>query len=492
MEKKRLIVGLTEGVTPSKILLDNSLLTKIRFQRIHSINDIITEFKENNSELSNSYNNDELLFQEEIFFKLDGYERKLYTSYVSDELDLEKFHDIYELLTNNEYVEYVQIEEENELTESGPQDPYYNQQWGMSRINCEQAWSYSKGDDIIVAVVDTGIDYNNDDIEPNLWKDKNGFYGYDFAKKDNNTMDYNGHGTHVAGIIGAVHNNQQIAGVAPKSKIMSIKIFPKAYDSVCARGIKYAVDNGAKIISNSWGPKGRRSSNRIVEDAINYAYSKRVICVFAAGNDNDDVKYYAPANHPNVIAVGAIKEGDQRATYSNYGEKVRVCAPGSSILSLRKGSSNPTNKSGTSMAAPFVSGTIALIYSINPNTTSTDILLKKIFDNSNDINTDKPIGRLLDAGKIVYNDPSNYILFERDFYHKHNGVRRCSSGYQNRAKRIASSWHNKILSENPNFKMIDNGIGHIETDHDSGRTWDNARWCWHKIWFRSHILLQKK
>jgi subtilisin family serine protease len=490
MENRKIIVSFENGLTPKKALNNESVELINTFERLYEITTIVTEFKSNNQSIADNYSSDEILFQEEIFFSLTSEEKNIYSVFISRELELEVASETFSLLENNELVKYVQYDEENSLYET-PSDPYYNQQWGLKKINCEKAWKYSTGKNIVIAVIDTGVDHNNPDIQPNLWKDSNGFYGYDFSQNDRNTMDYKEHGTHVAGIIGALNNQIQVASVAPNIKIMPVKIFPKAYDSRAAKAIKYAVDNGAKVINNSWGPSKRRPSNRTIEEAIDYAYSKGTICVFAAGNENDDVKYYSPANHPNVIAVGSTDKNDKRSPFSNYGKQIKVSAPGSYILSLKKGSSKPTFKSGTSMAAPFVSGTVGLIFSINPKTTSTDILLSKIERFSDTITTDKPIGKRLNAGEIVFNDPANFILFEKQISDTHRGVTGCCSNRQNQAWKAANRWFNKIKNTNPTLKEVYKGHGAGRAHCSSGRRASRARWCKTTVDFRAYIMMRK-
>jgi len=492
MDKKRIIVSIENGLTPKKVLGNSIADMRNVFARMHSIDGVVKSFRDSNIDISNTYENNEVMFSEEVLFTLSVEEQDVYSVFISHELEVDRAAIILTELEQIEQVKYVQYDEENTLYEA-PDDPYYPSQWGLQKVNCEQAWNYSKGENVIIAVLDTGIDYNNPDIEPNLWKDTSGNYGYDFANTDTDTMDYKGHGTHVAGIIGALNNKIMIASVAPKSQIMSVKIFPRAYDSVCAKAIKYAVDNGAQVINNSWGPKNRRPSNRVVEGAIDYAYSKGVINVFAAGNDNDDIKYYSPANHQNVITVGSTTKNDARSSTSNYGKHVRICAPGSSILSLKLNSSLATRKSGTSMAAPFISGAVGLILSINPETSSTDVVLQKIEQYSDTISTDKPIGKRLNAGKIVFNDPVNFILFEAQLSDTHRGVTGCCGNRQNQARSRARRWFTQIKRENPNLNEVYSGHGSGRAECRSGRTsWpDNERWCRTTVRFRAYIMMHK-
>jgi subtilisin family serine protease len=170
-----------------------------------------------------------------------------------------------------------------------------------------------------------------------MWQDVSGNFGRNFTNNSDNPMDDVGHGTHVAGTIAATGNNGiGIIGVAPKVKIMALKAFTAegGLNEAIKDAIKYAVDNGAHVINNSWGPGGRLERNQLVESMIDYAISKGIVVVFAAGNNNDNIRHYAPANHPGVISVAATDENDAKADYSNYGDLVTVAAPGSNILSL--------------------------------------------------------------------------------------------------------------------------------------------------------------
>ena len=227
-------------------------------------------------------------------------------------------------------------------------DPYYSSSgswgqqypdlYGLHKIDAGHAWDVTTGsNDVIVAVVDTGVDYTHPDLAANMWTDATGHHGYDFVNHDNYPMDDNGHGTHCAGIIGAVGNNGLgVVGVNWHTKIMAVKALDatgSGGSSTLASGLCWAADNGADVISNSWGPGGRAPSIPIFEDAIRYAYSQGCIIVFAAGNSNDNVAFYSPANMPEVITVAASDYNDNRASFSNWGDNIVVSAPGVDILS---------------------------------------------------------------------------------------------------------------------------------------------------------------
>lgn len=263
-----------------------------------------------------------------------------------------------------------------------PGDEKFSQQWALKKIQAERAWEFTLGNEIIVAVIDTGIDYTHPDLKDQMWineaelngkpgvdDDGNGYvddiYGYDFVNKDGDPKDDHNHGTHCAGIIGAQHNSLGIAGVSTNVKLMALKFLSasgsgSAEDAILA--VKYAVDHGAKVLSNSWGGGG--ASQAMVE-AIEYAKSKGVMFVAAAGNEysNNDSNPAYPASYKisNVISVAASDINDNKADFSNYGESVHIAAPGKDILSTVRG--GYASYSGTSMACPYVSGALAMLLS---------------------------------------------------------------------------------------------------------------------------------
>ncbi len=283
-----------------------------------------------------------------------------------------------------------------------PSDPNYGNQWHYDRIRAPEAWDITKGSSsIIVAVVDTGIDYNHPDLNDNMWKDANGFYGYDFVNDDNDPMDDNGHGTHVAGTIAAeMDNNLGGTGVAPNVKLMAVKVLDTdgygSWDDI-ARGIIYAADNGAHIINLSLG--GYVYSGTL-ENAVNYAHSKGCLLIAAAGNDDRNEVAY-PAKFPTVVAVSAIDYNNNPSKFgpgkgTNYGPEIELCAPGGGDLdgdrvldSINEGVYSTEWDDtysylywGTSMATPHVSGTAALLWSMRPDWSSGMIraLLRKTAD----------------------------------------------------------------------------------------------------------------
>ena len=250
-------------------------------------------------------------------------------------------------------------------------------------INAINAWKLTKGSrDIKIAVIDTGVDYNHQDLRANMWTntaeangkpgvddDGNGYiddiHGYDFANNDGDPMDGNGHGTHCAGTIAAEHdNNIQVAGVMAEASIVAIKFLTDQGSGSTADAIKaidYATKVGVDIMSNSWGGGG---FSQALKDAIVRAEKAGIVFTAAAGNsaqNNDSTPHY-PSNYDvsNIISVAAHNYNDGLASFSCYGQKtVHVAAPGRNILSTVPG--NKTDVfSGTSMATPHVTGVVGL------------------------------------------------------------------------------------------------------------------------------------
>lgn len=245
-----------------------------------------------------------------------------------------------------------------------PNDPYFGEQYGLEKLSAISGWDIEDGtsNNVIVAVIDTGVDISHPDLSSKIVQ------GYDFANKDSNPQDDQGHGTHVAGIIAADTNNGKgVSGVSWGAKIMPVKVLGSdgsGNDFDIAKGIIYAADNGAKVINLSIGGPWYSST---LADAVYYAYSKGVIVVAAAGNDGDNTINY-PAGYDNVIGVAATDQNDKRASFSNYNSTVDVSAPGVEILSTYyDGSHSYAYMSGTSMATPHAAGFAAVLLSNNPN-----------------------------------------------------------------------------------------------------------------------------
>jgi len=264
-----------------------------------------------------------------------------------------------------------------------PNDPNYNQQWGLPKISADFAWNAVTGDtSVIIAVIDTGIDSGHPDLMGNLMAGAsfNTQTGVQIAG-DTIANDDHGHGTHVAGIIGAFTNNGiGVSGVIWRCRLMPVKVMDYngvGTDDSIDSGIRFAANNSAEVINLSLGGDGGAG---ILQASVDYARARNCVVVAAMGNEGLEERFY-PAACDGVIAVGATDSNDNKATFSNFGDWMTVCAPGVSILStyLNNGYSY---MSGTSMATPFVSGVAALIFARYPgiSLSSVELRLKRGVD----------------------------------------------------------------------------------------------------------------
>ncbi|MDX6233398.1 MAG: thermitase [Nocardioidaceae bacterium] len=245
-------------------------------------------------------------------------------------------------------------------------DTYRNKQWALTRLGAESAWKTSTGSGVVVAVIDTGV-LAHSELASHL------LAGRDFIAPGTSATDENGHGTHVAGIITAISNNKRgIAGLAPKTKILPVRVLDRSGlgDSAnVAKGIIWAVDHGAKVINLSLSSTQADNASRA---AVAYAVSKNVVVVAAAGNDGCALLFGAPRSYPaaydGVLGVGAITSAGSAASYSSCGDWVDVAAPGSGILSTMIAKPHADlgcpasycTLSGTSMASPYAAAAAAL------------------------------------------------------------------------------------------------------------------------------------
>ena len=294
-------------------------------------------------------------------------------------------------------------------------------QWAIKRVGFtddeSSAWNLA-GDaaaPVIIAVVDTGLDWHHADIDDrSIWRnageipdneiddDNNGYVddiiGWDFVENHNRPWDFDGHGTVVTGIIAAQHNDIGIAGVNPGAKIMVLKgvnNFGTTRASWLAEAIVYAVDNGARIINLSVGGD---TANQMEQAALEYAREKGALIIAASGNAGIELGEFGPGGDDNVLTVGATHVDDRAAAFSNYGEKVDLVAPGVDVLSLRArftdanfrpgrqttGEYSPGDNyvgddsrylrvSGTSFSTPIVAGVASLVLAKNPQLTGAEV-----------------------------------------------------------------------------------------------------------------------
>lgn len=235
-----------------------------------------------------------------------------------------------------------------------PNDSRVGDQYYLSKISAPAAWDVARGAGVLVAVIDTGVDYNHPDLAGKIVK------GPDYVSGDADPMDQQGHGTHVSGVIAAATNNANgIAGVAPDAQVLAIRALDakgEGYHSWIAAGITHAADRGIKVINLSLGGD---SASTTLERAVEYAATKGAIVTCATGNDGAASIGY-PARYDDCLAVGATDSSDARASFSNHGSGIDLVAPGASILSTVTGGGYEA-WSGTSMAAPVVSGVAAIL-----------------------------------------------------------------------------------------------------------------------------------
>lgn len=326
-----------------------------------------------------------------------------------------------------------------ESKENLPNDPLFGVQWALNNIgqnngkeradlDALKAWAKTKGSsNIVIAVLDTGVEYTHEDLVENMWfrpdsipayKDDelgkvDDLHGYNAVSNSGDPMDDNGHGTHCAGIIGAkADNNKGISGINWNVQIMPLKFmgrggFGSTKDAIEA--INYVIDRkkagvNVRVISASWGST---AYSKALEDVIRKAGEEGITFIAAAGNsstDNDRQPHY-PSSHklPNVISVAALDRFDQLASFSNFGVKsVHIAAPGKEIMSTwLKG--NYREASGTSMATPYVSGVAALVLAVEPKLTVEQLRerLFKSVDKLEVLNGKTETGGRLNAAKAV-------------------------------------------------------------------------------------------
>lgn len=254
-------------------------------------------------------------------------------------------------------------------------DPLQDKQWGLTQVDAPDAWQWTKGAGAVVAVIDSGVDGSHPDLATAMVRGIN--TRNDRGDYSEPTVDQDGHGTHVAGIIAArADNGTGVAGVAPQASIMPVKVLDAdggGWMADVVEGIVWAADHGADVINMSLGGPDADFS----APAVAYARAKGVVVVAAAGNDSSSSPSY-PAALPGVLSVTALDRDGAVDTYSNYGATVDLAAPGSGILStVPDGYAYMT---GTSMAAPQVAGVAALVDSVAPGADIESILMASARD----------------------------------------------------------------------------------------------------------------
>mgnify|MGYP000844278471 FL=1 len=311
-----------------------------------------------------------------------------------------------------------------------PNDPRYGEQWPLPKINAPAAWRLTRGMSAPIAIIDSGIDLDHVDLQPKLWvnpgeiagngvdDDGNGYsddvYGYNFIDRDAEPQDDHSHGSHVASIAAAAGNNAAgVAGLAWGTPLMALKVLDNyglGDTGGLAEALVYAADNGARIInlSLSWD---HNTPSQVAEEAVAYALSQGCLIVAATGNDGGAVGY--PARLPGVLAVGATDSADVVASFSNRGPEVDLVAPGVSVLGCNH-LGGWVYKSGTSMAAPHVAGTAALVWGRLPALPYDELasLLKSMAVDLLPAGYDEASGAgRLDAGAAVMAASPRYLAY---------------------------------------------------------------------------------
>ena len=339
--------------------------------------------------------------------------------YIMETSESSDIRQIVRELNNDPEVEYAEPVYINE-TNATPDDPLYAQQYHLPQVHAPEAWDIGYGDTtVIIGIIDTGVDWDHEDLAAVIWNNKdevldgedtdgNGFIddirGWDFVTgvsgeadddanpnedgevPDNNPMDFEGHGSHVAGIAaGQTNNGIGIASVSSGARIMPLRIGWRSrdghgygYSSWMADAYIYAADNGANITNLSFG-----NSGQLIIDAAYYAFLNGVLIVESAGNDNE-IAPSALGSQPWVISVAALNENDVKSSYSSYGPYVSVSAPGNSILSTVVfpsdfyGGEKYVQLSGTSMASPLVASVAGLVKAHEPELSSFDLFSRVV------------------------------------------------------------------------------------------------------------------
>lgn len=296
-------------------------------------------------------------------------------------------------------------------------DPLFSQQIYLTEIGAQQAWSTTTGGLSPIAIIDTGIDLHHQDLAGRLWNnidevpnngvddDHNGYiddyHGFNFVGNNADIADVHGHGTGIASIIAANTNNGiGMAGINWSAPIMVLKALNYLGGgdfSTVATALRYAVDNGARVVNMSFGAYNFTPD---MTEAVNYATAHNVTIVAAVGNNHASAIYY-PAAYPDVIAVSSISDTNQLSTFSNYGTGTDLAAPGENIIMAGSSANNISSfvyGSGSSFAAAEVTGAASLLIARNPNLTPAQIsdILKSTADPlSGDIN-----GQYFGAGRL--------------------------------------------------------------------------------------------
>jgi type VII secretion-associated serine protease mycosin len=248
-------------------------------------------------------------------------------------------------------------------------------QWALNRVQFDKAWSVTRGDGVLVGVIDSGVDAAHPDLAGRVLRGAT-FLGAGYRSHQGQT-DVAGHGTHVAGIVAASpHSAAGVSGGAPAARILPVRVLDdegSGWGSDVAKGIVWAVDNGAQVLNLSFGAT---TPSRALQSAVAHARSKGVVVVASGGNDGKDGPISYPAAYPGVLSVGAVDPGDSVVPFSTTSPYIGISAPGESVLSTVPAKVDPSRlaeRSGTSMAAPYVAAAAALLIAARPTMTAAEV-----------------------------------------------------------------------------------------------------------------------
>lgn len=277
-------------------------------------------------------------------------------------------------------------------------DPMIKDQYALKKVDALGAWEINQGNsDTVIAIVDSGVDLEHPDLKAKLLD------GYNAVNPGTPPKDDVRHGTHVAGIAAAIGDNGiGVSGLAPKCKILPVKVLGNGTGSIAtiSDGLIWAADHGADVVNMSLGTY---TEEKTLGEAVKYALGKNVVCVATMGNDNMEKRRF-PAGFPGMIAIGSTDENDKKSSFSNFGDWITVSAPGTAILSTLPTPSSYGKMSGTSMAAPLVTGLVGLMRSQSKNLSPADAskILKQSADDLGDSGFDKYFGAgRVNAGKAL-------------------------------------------------------------------------------------------
>ncbi len=357
---------------------------------------------------------------EDLLNLVEGKISRLYPSINTAEITLKEGTEVMNAIDVLRKREEVVHAEPNYLVEKSniPNDPGYDSLWAMEKIDAPGAWDITTGsEEVVVPVLDTGIDYNHPDLKDNMWTSEDGHHGYNAVNDSYYPMDDHGHGTHVAGTIGAVGNNEEgVVGVNWNVSLMGVKILDSEGSGTLAdilSGLDYVLErkrDGENIVvtSNSWW--GRRRSD-LVYEAIEQHLEEGILFVTAAGNEgeNNGERPSYPGNYdlPNIISVAATNQDDELAGFSNYGKRsVHVGAPGVDINSTWSDGEYSSQR-GTSMAVPHVSGLVALLASHDPSYDYNNLknIILSSADSSDPLQNQTLVGGRINASNAIEKSP---------------------------------------------------------------------------------------